>query len=135
MSNFIFNPKSQKPTEQFYCLIGQEDFIDEDGHPRVNDSDATHIVAKSIQNKKGKNIVAAQNHCTYFVRISPNLKLYNPITLLSPVKDKRQYNFIDSVCKETWLFREVNQQTFDKYLTFLKTKNVSWLKDAERELK
>lgn len=135
MSNFIFNPKNQDSTEQLYCLIGKEDFIDEEGYPRLNDSESDNVVAKSIQNKKGKNIVSSQNYCTYFLRISPNLKLYNPINRLSPVKDKRQYNFIDSVCKEKWMFKEVNKQTFDKYLTFLKTKNISWLKDAERELK
>jgi hypothetical protein len=135
MSNFIFNPKEQEPTEHLYCLIGQEDFLDEDGCPRLKDPNSDHVVAKSIQNKKSKNIISSQNYCTYFVRISPNLKLYNPINILSPIKDKRQYNFIDSVCKEKWMFKEVNKHTFDKYLTFLKTKNISWLKDAERELK
>jgi hypothetical protein len=135
MPNFIFNPKNQTPTEQLYCLIGQEDFIDDDGFPRINDPESDNVVAKSVQNKKGKNMTSSQNYCTYFVRISPNLELYNPINRLSPIKDKRKYNFIDSICKETWTFKEVNKQIFDKYLTFLKTKNLSWLKDAERELK
>ena len=89
-----------------------------------------------IQNKKTKVISQnSKNKFSYFIRSSPNSDLYNPINLLSPIKNKRQYNFIDNICKNEWSFIEVNKNTFDKYIKFLTTKNISWLKEAIRDLK
>ena len=32
-----------------------------------------------------------------------------------------------------WQFKETTKQVFDKYINFLKTKNVAWLNNAERD--
>jgi hypothetical protein len=32
-----------------------------------------------------------------------------------------------------WEFKETTKQVFDKYINFLKTKNVAWLNNAERD--
>jgi hypothetical protein len=136
MDNCIFKPNDNFADEMYYCLIGTEDFIDGDGSPRVNNGSSSNIAAKCIQNKKTKVISQnSKNKFSYFIRSSPNSDLYNPINLLSPIKNKRQYNFIDNICKNEWSFIEVNKNIFDKYIKFLTTKNISWLKEAIRDLK
>lgn len=134
-NNFIFNRTSDAPKELFYALVGQEDFMDDNGDPRINDPFSEKIAAKCIQNKKPKNFTNTDNHYSFFIKATPNIELYNPILLLSPIENKRQYNFIDGVCKDKWTFKEVSKITFDKYIMFLKTKNLAWLKDAQRDLK
>jgi hypothetical protein len=133
MSDFIFSNQSSY-LEKFYCLKGQEDFIDEEGLPRLKNNDSEYLVAKCIQNKKTKEFKSGKNNFSYFIKSTPNSELYNPINKLSPIKNKRQYDFIDSTCKEKWAFRQVTKSTFDKYINFLNTKNLSWLQDAERDL-
>jgi hypothetical protein len=135
MHDFIFNSKPSDISEMFYCLKGKEDFIDIDGNPRVSDKDSDIIAAKCIQNKKSKSFQAASNNYSYYIRTTPNAALFNPIEKLSPIKDKRQFDFIDSTCKDKWMFVEVGKTTFDKYIKFLVTKNISWLKEANRDLK
>lgn len=134
-NSFIFNSTSSEHKELFYGLIGQEDFIDENGDPRIEDPSSDKIAAKSVQNKKPKHFGSSENYYSFFIKTTPNVELYNPIQLLSPIENKRQYNFVDGVCKEKWSFKEVSKITFDKYVMFLKTKNISWLKDAQRDLK
>lgn len=135
MSNFIFNSKPIEDIEMFYCLNGKEDFLDSEGNARLNSLDSENVAAKCIQNKKPKSFNNNQYQYSYYIRTTPNSTLFNPIQLLSPIKNKRQFDFIDGVCKNKWMFKEVSKITFDKYVKFLNTKNISWLKDAERDLK
>lgn len=135
MSDFIFSAKPTEIAEMFYCLKGKEDFIDDDGNPRILDKESNKIVAKCIQNKKTKTFQTSSNNYSYYIRTTPNASLFNPIETLSPIKDKRQFDFIDSTCKDKWMFIEVGKTTFDKYIKFLVTKNISWLKEANRDIK
>lgn len=121
--------------ELYYTLKGREDFLDNEGNPRTNDPQSPHIVAKCIRNKKSKHFQQDIYYYSFYIRSTPNDSLYNPIDNYSAIQDKRQFEFIDKVCKEKWTFKEVSRVTFKKYLEFLKTKQTSWLKDAERDLK
>lgn len=134
MSNFIFNTKPVDQVEMFYCVNGKQDFIDEQGNFRVTDKDSPNIAAKCIQNKKSKQIQGGTNYYSYYIRMTPNSTLFNPVEKLSPIKDKRQFNFIDSTCKDSWVFKEVSKVVFDKYLNFLNTKKIAALKDIERDI-
>lgn len=135
MSNYIFSINSTESEDMFYCLMGDEDFIDSEGNPRISDKNSKNIVAKCLQNKKSKNVVNSKPGYSFYIKSTPNLDLFNPVSTLSPIKDKRKTNFIDETCKNNWNFIEVSQNTFDKYLKFLVTKNTSWLKEANRDLK
>lgn len=135
MNESIFRmTKTDNIETKLYCLKGCEDFIDDEGYARSNNETSQDVVAKSVKNKKSKHF-GNKNNAAYYIKSNPSLQLYNPIEYACPVKDKDKYNFINSTCKETWSFREVTPQIFDKYITFLNTKNISWLKAAERELK
>lgn len=135
MPNHIFAQNNDQPQEMFFCLSGLEDFIDNEGNPRIIDKNSTNVVAKCVQNKKSKSIVNNKPNYTFYIKSTPNLDLFNPVLKLSPIKDKRQTSFIDGTCKDTWKFVEVSKITFDKYLKFLITKNTAWLKEANRDLK
>jgi hypothetical protein len=47
--------------EKYYTLIGSQDFLDEEGFPRVESKDNKKIYAKSTLSKKPKNIVSKSN--------------------------------------------------------------------------
>jgi hypothetical protein len=135
MSNHHIFTTNKSNNESFYCLIGKEDFLDDSGYPRVSDGNSADIAAKIIQNKKSKHFNDNSSYNSYYIKCSPNNSLYNPIELYAMKDTKTQYGFIDKTCKNKWSFKEVDHHIFYKYLTFLRTKNISWLKDAERELK
>ena len=134
MNTNIFTTNSISDESKFFCLKGLEDFIDEDGFARTS-KDSEKVSAKIISNKKPKHFNSLNNYLSYYIKTNPSMEIFNPIELLCPVKDKDNYNFINAKCKNWWSFRLVTKQTFDKYITFLNTKNLSWLKAAERELK
>lgn len=135
MSNHIFISKSNTDKSNFYCLKGYEDFIDDEGFPRVKDEDSQSIAAKKVLNKKSKSFNNEQQHFSHYIKCNPSNELFNPIQLHSSIKDKSSNNFIDKTCKSEWTFKEVDKHIFNKYIRFLLTGNISWLKDAERDMK
>lgn len=121
----------------YYTLSGHEDFLDSDGNPVRSKLD-NEVYAKTLKNKPPKafktntlDIEAVQY--SYYVKASPNRILVNPIKTFAQAVKKS--NFIDSVCKNKELFIQVNKAIFDKYLNFLRTQNMKWLTDAQREIK
>lgn len=134
--DFIFNPNTSSDNEEMlFVLKGYEQFLDDEGNPRTEDVNSPHIAAKCVKNKKSKHFQQNSYYYTFYIRSTPNDTLYNPVTIYSPIENKRQFDFIDKVCKDKWSFKEVSHSTFKKYVEFLKTKSLSWLKDAERDLK
>jgi hypothetical protein len=133
----IHKIKNDTKESIYYTLIGNEDFLDESGNPckKIQDN---FVYAKAVKNKLPK---AFQSNTfnnesvgySFYIKVLPNKTLYNPIQLYS-VKSSKP-SFIDSVCKNNDRFIEVNQAIFDKYITFLRTKNIQWLTEAQREIK
>jgi hypothetical protein len=132
----IFNSqRSNIKNDEFYCLLGHEDYLDDNGFPRTNDENE-NVVAKIIFSKKTKHFADSnKSYGRYYIKLDPNSKVFNPKQILSSIKDKDSLNFINNTCKKEWDFKEVTPQVFQKYITFLKTQNLSWLKDAQRDLK
>lgn len=130
---------SEEIEGKYYCQYGKEDFIDEDGWPRLKASTSEDILAKAIQNKKPKNITEKIKHYRFFLKMSPNMELYNPKTIHSSLSAKeqqhKQFSYINKTCKSSWTFKEVDQNLFNRYLLFLKTMNMQTLKDIQRQLK
>lgn len=129
MDSFIFNPESKYSTQnideeivaEFFTLSGMEDFLDEENCPRTtNDTDS--VFAKRTKRKNGS--------IKYTIRLSNNGKLYNPVSILG---QETNHSFLNRVCRSNNKFVEVNQKVFDWYVKFLKTKNIAWLNNAERE--
>lgn len=135
----IFRPLSGQGVEaqeKYYCSFGSEDFLDEDNLPRTNDANSENIVAKITCTKKPKHFNDKVKYNRYYIKMSPNLELYNPVQLhTQESRNKTQLKHINKTCKSSWLFKEVDKSVFDKYLLFLKTKNMHTFKDIERQLK
>jgi hypothetical protein len=126
MSDYIFEQVPNKQTisvQEYYTIIGQQDFVDNNGYPRIETDSSNKIVAKKIIKTDGKT--------RYAIKIGVNNKLINPVSIYG---EEKQSSFLDSVCRASNKFIDVNPKTFELYLNFLKTKNTSWLYNAEREL-
>lgn len=132
MNNFSINNTKEI---QNFCLAGDEDFVDENGNPRLVDNEDSRIVAKIIFNKKSRQITQTSVSKTYMIKVNPKLQVFNPVQILSTIKNKQSNYFIENICKNEWYFKEVDMHVFEKYLNFLKTKNIKLIKDIERDLK
>jgi hypothetical protein len=109
---------------KFYTMSGQEDYLDQELNPRLKkDNDKT--VAKALSR-------ADSSSYKYLIKIGAYGKIYNPISIYDP--DAKQPKFMTRVRKSEWEFKEVSPKVFDHYINFLRTKNMSWFNNAEREL-
>jgi hypothetical protein len=124
MDNYIYNPGVDKNSvvNEFYTLVGLEDFVDLNNNPRLNKETDDNIFAKKT--------VRADSSIRYSVRLSKDGKIYNPMSIYG---QETNSTFLDRVCRASGKFKDVNYKTFDLYVNFLKTKNVAWLHNAERE--
>lgn len=117
MDTFIFKQPSiqeQKTVVESYTVLGKEDFIDKNNNGRVNDPDDPKVLAQKTIRDDGS--------IKYSIRTDLNRKIYNPILI-----------DVHSINKTNSKFKTVNTKAFEYYLSFLRTKNQSWLFNAERE--
>lgn len=133
--NNIHHNKTNSFEEHYFCMSGDEDFLDEQNNPRIIDKNSSKIAAKIVFNKKPRQVIANDIYKSYFIKVNPSLQIFNPVPNLSTVKEKTRDHFIHKTCKNEWSFKEVDSIVFDKYINFLKAKNVKLLKDIERDLK
>jgi hypothetical protein len=122
-SDFVYTPKSKTGADKkykFYCIFGEQEFIDDDNNPRVG-KESPKALAKLVTNDTGEK---------YYVKTGTYGRLYNPIGLYSEGQEQK---FLSKVGKNAWEFTEVNSAVFTFYVNFLRTKNIAWLNNAERE--
>jgi hypothetical protein len=122
--SFIFqNSKTKESTlkSKFFSTIKDYDFIDEENQPCLINENDSRIMAKA----KLKN----NNSYKYMIRLDNLRKIYDPTMDMSETKNKNLFKVDGSEIE----FKEVSKPTFDLYLSFLKTMNVSWIRNAERE--
>lgn len=121
----IFTPNPNKvdkeKTVEFYTLIGKHKFLDKDKNPRL-ENDCDSVFAKKIINESSYK---------YYIKVGTYGKIYNPIGLFS---EGTANKFLARAGKKAWEFKEVNSKIFDMYIKFLRTKNMAWLNNAEREM-
>lgn len=119
--------------DKYYTILGSEDFIDENGNPRLNEI-SNKVYAKCVLSRKPKNIVSNsglavdRDSYKYYI-LSSDRQAFNPLDYNS-----NKVSFVDRVCKNHCNFIPVNQYIFDKYLHFLKSQNPQWIKEINREL-
>lgn len=122
----IFIPNINKVSNdtknlELFTLIGHHKFLDNNKNPRV-DLENDKVYAKKI---------TLDNNQKYYIKIGTYGKIYNPIGLFS---EGTANKFLSKIGKKAWEFKEVNSKVFDMYVNFLRTKNIAWLNNAEREL-
>lgn len=122
--DFIFSQKPDaliKRSDEYYTIVGDEDFLDEKNNPRLIE-DGKKTLAKKIY---------TENKTKYLIKINTDGRFHNPISVTS--KQINASNFLDKTCKQP-KFRNVTHETFGMYLNFLKSKNLSWLHNANRKV-
>lgn len=126
--NCIFTLNKNKPIDniessdtELYTLLGCHDFIDNHNKPRLN-KDSKFTYAKTV-NKNG--IIK------FYIKTGTYGRIFNPIGLFSEGKSNK---FVAKIGRKEFEFKEVNEKIFDMYTTFLATKNIAWLNNAEREM-
>ena len=121
---FIFEPQKKTNTKEkskFFCTIKNYDFIDEQNNPCLIDESDNRIMAKIKTRDNGSH--------KYLIRLDNMKKIYDPTLDLSENKNNNLFE-VDGADIE---FKEVNKNVFDLYLSFLRTMNVAWIRNAERE--
>lgn len=124
----------EKDQNKYYTFLGDEDFIDEDGFPRLKE-ESKQVYAKCSLSQKPKHIVSNTNlgvdktSYKYYIATNANKQAYNPNDANQP-----KGSFIDNVCKDSTKFQQVNQYIFEKYIKFLITKNDGWIREINRDL-
>ena len=126
MDDSLFKIKKDKNQETFsyvyYTAFGKHDDLDNDGNPITSDENRGFAYKRTNDLDKTIN---------YFLKIGLYGRIFNPIGLYSEGKENK---FLSKIGKNEYNFTKVNQKVFDMYLNFLRTKNVAWLNNAEREL-
>lgn len=115
----------------FYCLSGEEDFVDISNAPRLQFESNPKVCAKAIRNMKSKHFGDDKIHLRFYIKMTPDLEPFNP----KQPKDAIAKNRLNRICKSEYIFKEVSRSVFEKYISFLKTHNKAWLVDIKREIK
>lgn len=120
-----FRVKKDVPNykSKYYTVIGQHDFMDDDKHPMLDTADDNKLMAEKITYNDGRE--------AFCVRVGTYGKLYNPIGMYSEGRLKK---YMAKFGKKEWTMKKVNPKVFEFYVSFLKTKNLAWFNNAEREM-
>ena len=118
---FELNPNKTETYEEYYCLIDNADYMDEDGFPRLENS-SEKVMSKKIQKQDARTQFA--------VRIGYDGKLYDPLSVLSSKKNLSSLDRNSQGIK----FKLVNETVFLFYNNYLTNKNIAWFNRAEREI-
>lgn len=121
---FRINPEQKDNLYRYtyFTLFGQHSDFDNDGNPTTDDEKKGFAYNRLNTNDKTEQ---------YFLKVGLYGKIFNPIGLYS---EGRENKFLSKVGKNEYNFTKVNKKVFDMYLNFLRTKNLAWLNNAEREL-
>lgn len=129
MDDFIYQPRPETATEEYnenayYCISQQEDFVDNELQPRCNNEEDKRVCAKKV--------VRVDGSIKYLIKTGEDRKLYNPVSIYD--NNRESGKFLASISRNQNSFKEVNYKSFNMYLRFLKTKNIAYLNNAEREI-
>jgi hypothetical protein len=149
IENAIFIPRKEKAeveqgevrTTLVYTLAGQEDeLIDErgntnkQGYPSLWD---VELKDGTIKNAEKLDNAFAKTHeyrgkQRFYIKQNKDGNFINPVNGMEDeiTSKKKQTKYVG---KDDYVFREVGYNTFMLYLKFLKTKNIAYLTQAERE--
>lgn len=129
-----FNIKNKTIKEEFFTFMGLQEFIDEKGYPKIS-SDTDISYAKICESKKSKSIIDNKESYRFYIKTDPNNNIINPKKIYSDKNfDLKSNTHLNKICKHTEQYKEVSESIFKKYIEFLKTQNIKWLKEAQREL-
>jgi hypothetical protein len=108
--------------DKYYTTIKDYDFIDNENNPRIKNENDYRIMAKSKIRK--------DTTIKYLIRTNNIKQFYNPTT---PLPENQKSELLKQDGGDNIQFKEVSKSSFDMYITFLRTMNTMWIRNAERE--
>lgn len=133
MSEFSIKKKKDSKVEEktvVYTFFGKHDLEDEGGYPLLDMSDIDiDNILKDPEVCAVKTMQRGVNK--YYVKRGKYGHLFNPIGIYS---ENTQYKQERHAGKPLWTLRLATKKVFEYYINFLKTKNIAWLNNAEREV-
>jgi protein tyrosine/serine phosphatase len=122
-NSFIFTRQTDSAEQaKFFTFIGEHDFLDEQKNPRSTTEENEKTLAKLI--------IREDNSKKFMIKVDATHKPYNPISIYG---NKQAYKKMDKTRPES-KFISVNQEAFNNYVNFLRTRIVSWLHNTERSI-
>ena len=113
--------------ETIYTIIGKQEYLEAEEYPCL---DIT--VPEALGHKDAHAIkISIGDRTKYYIKRGRNGRVFNPIGIFSEGTGSRQ---LKHAGKPMWDFTETKQEIFDLYINFLLTKNITYLKNAERQL-
>jgi len=129
-THIIHHDKTDPPAERIeniYTITGKQDYIDSDKYPCLNMDSET---AQESANAYAIEITIGK-HTKYYVKRGKYGRIFNPIGMfMEGMATKR----LGHAGRLEWKFQEISERAFNFYKDFLKTRNVAYLNNAEREL-
>lgn len=126
MDHKIFEINKDKSVDNYtytyYTVFGNHHILDDNKNPITNDEKKSMAYSR-LSNESGDE--------QYFIKVGLYGKIFNPIGLFS---EGKQNKFLSKIGKHEYNYKKVNKKVFDMYINFLRTKNIAWLNNAEREL-
>lgn len=115
--------QNDNSNDAYYTIVGQEDFVDNESNPRINAESSDKVLAKKMARSDGTY--------RYMLKLDRGGKVYNPLSIYG---ENQATSFLDRVCRSQNKFKDVNPKAFSMYINFLRTKNIAWLHNTEREV-
>jgi len=112
--------------ETVYTMKGDEDYLNNGGYPCLSIG-----MEEAQENEKAYALkVCIDEKETYYAKLGTYGRLFNPIGLYSEGTSSQE---LKHAGKPRWMLQSVDKKVFDFYLDFLRTKNLSYFNNAERE--
>lgn len=118
---FIQDHKKVNRIVECFTILGSQEYFDDNQHPRLDDEEKALAKSVSVEN----------NPPRYYIKVGTYGRIYNPIGLYSEGHSEK---FLAKIGRKQFEYKEVNKKIFDMYISFLTTKNLAWLNNAEREM-
>ncbi len=98
-------------------------------NPETIDASDKKCYAKKVKIKTSKK---DSYNTKYYVSVSRDGFIFDPWGMFS---EGTESDYDKNKGRSKWSFKEVNENCFNYYLRFLQSRNSSWLKNANREIR
>jgi len=119
--------KKVKRTEVVYTITGKQEYLENDQYPCIKlDAEKAQESPDAFAMK-----ITIGQRTKYYAKHGKHGRLYNPVGMFSEGMASKR---LGHAGKLEWKFTEISERVFNFYKDFLRTKNIAYLNNAEREL-
>jgi len=125
------NKPAKKELQSFaFTTLGKHDRLTNEYGENAQDGDKSYPLISDPNSTNAFARIDIGNQTRYYIRMNSSGKFYNPSNSYGETRHNKE---IRHATNDKWAFREVNYKVYMYYLNFLKTANIAWLNNCERE--